>query len=101
WLQLDSLERDLLQQLLQIRRKSDSRTPEDLAVIFGRRQFIWAVSRDFAHARAHCERYLDQVVERRLIARGAESAIVLRPINGLQTFIGGKHASATWANNIP
>jgi len=92
-LQVDPLERDLSQQLLQIHRKINGRTPEDLAVIFGHRQFIGAVGRDLAHARAHRERYLDQVVECRLIARGAKCAIVLRPIDGLESFIGGEHAS--------
>src|SRR6516165_5468782 len=84
WRQVDAFERDLPQQLLQIRRKIDARTPEDLTVIFGRGQFVRTVGRDLAHARAYREGHLDQVVERRLVARGAEGAMILRPIEGLR-----------------
>jgi hypothetical protein len=41
------------------------------------------------------------MVERRLIARGAESAIILRAIQGLQALIGGKNTGAAWAHNAP
>ena len=78
--QVDDFERDVVQQLLQIVRKIDRRTPEDLAIIFGRGQFVGTMGRDLPHARAYRERHLDQIVERRLIARGAESAIILRAI---------------------
>src|SRR5205807_1378368 len=76
WRQLNAFERDLAQQPLQIGWKIDGRTPEDLAKIFGCGQFVGAVSWDLAQARAHREGHLDQVVERRLIARGAKSAII-------------------------
>ena len=36
-----------------------------------------------------------------VFARGAEGTTVLRAIEGLQTFIGGEHASATWAHDLP
>src|SRR6267142_3766221 len=67
WRQVDSFERDLPQQLLQIGWKIDGRTPEDLAIIFGRGQFVGTVGRDLPNARAYREGHLDQVVERRLI----------------------------------
>src|ERR1700724_528522 len=99
--QVDAFEHDLPQQLLQIGWKIDGRTPEDLAIIFGRGQFVGAMGRDLPHARAYREGHLDQVVECRLIARGAESATILRPIQGLQAFIGGKNTGATWAHDVP
>src|ERR1700737_1678757 len=99
--QVDAFERDLPQQLLQIGWKIDGRTPEDLAIIFGHGKFVGSVGRDLPHARAYREGHLDQVVERRLIARGAESANILRPIQGLQAFIGGKNTGATWALDVP
>src|SRR6266480_6579561 len=80
--QVNGFERDLPQQLLQIGRKIDGRTPEDLSVIFGRGQLVGTVGGDLPHARAYREGHLDQIVERRLIAGGAESAIILRPIQG-------------------
>src|SRR6266702_1290942 len=43
WRQVDALERDLPQQLLQIGWKIDGRTPEYLAKIFGRGQFVGAM----------------------------------------------------------
>src|ERR1700737_2242641 len=101
WRQVNSFERDLPQHLLQIGWKIDGRTPEDLAIIFGRGQFVGTVGRDLPHARAYREGHLDQVVERRLIARGTESATILRPIQGLQAFVGGKNTGATWAHDGP
>src|SRR5260370_1414113 len=95
WRQVDAFERDLPQQLLQIGWKIDGRTPEDLAIIFGRGQFVRTMGRDLPHARAYREGHLDQVVERRLIASGAESATILRPIQGLQAFISGNNTGAT------
>src|SRR5882757_9289733 len=101
WRQVNSFERDLPQQLLQIGWKIDGRTPEYLAVIFGRGQFVGAMSRDLPHARAYREGYLDQVVERRLIAGGAESTIILRPIQSLQAFIGGENTGTARAHHVP
>ena len=89
------------QQLLQIGGKIDGRTPEDLAIIFGRGQFVGTVGRDLAHPRADREGHLDQIVERRLIARGAERAIILRPVEGLQALVGGENAGATRAHDVP
>ena len=99
--QVDDFERDVVQQLLQIGRKIDRRTPEDLAIIFGRGQFVGIMGRDLPHARAYREGHLDQIVERRLIARGAESAIILRAIQRLQAFVGGKNAGAARAHHVP
>ena len=89
------------QQLLQIGGKIDRRTPEDLAIIFGRGQFVGTMGRDLPHARAYREGHLDQIVERRLIARGAESAIILRAIQGLQAFVGGENTGAARAHHVP
>ena len=99
--QVDDFERDVVQQLLQIVRKIDRRTPEDLAIIFGRGQFVGIMGRDFSHARAYRKSHLDQIVERRLIARGAERAIILRPIQRLQAFVGGKNPGAARAHHVP
>ena len=101
WRQLDDLERDLPEQLLQIDRKIDGRTPEDLAIIFCHGQFVRTMGGDLAHTRAYREGHLDQIVERRLIARGAESAIVVRAIQGLQAFIGGENTGAARAHHAP
>jgi hypothetical protein len=101
WRQVDSLECDFSQQLLQIRWKINGRTPENLAVIFGCGQFVGVVSRDLTQAGAHREGHFDQVVERRLIARSAKGTTVLGTIEGLETFIGGEHAGATWAHDVP
>ena len=59
------------------------------------------MGRDLPHARAYREGHLDQIVERRLIARGAERAIILRPIQGLQAFVGGKNPGAARAHHAP
>ncbi len=99
--QVNRFERHLLQQLLHIGGKIDRRTPEYLPIIFGRGQFVGTVGRDLPQARAYREGHLDQVVERRLIARGAESAIILRPIQGLQAFVGGENAGAARAHHVP
>ena len=99
--QIDDFERNVVQQLLQIVRKIDRRTPEDLAIIFGRGQFVGVMGRDLPHARAYREGHLDQIIERRLIARGAESAIILRAIQGLQAFVGGKNPGAARAHHAP
>src|SRR5882724_9479889 len=101
WRQVNGFERDLAQQLLQIGRKIDGRTPEDLAIIFGRGQLVGTVGRDLPNARAYREGHLDQIVERRLIARGAESAIILRSIQGLQALISGENTGATRAHDVP
>src|ERR1700730_15413022 len=101
WRQVNRFERDLPQQLLQISWKIDGRTPEDLAIIFGRGQLVGIVGRDLAHARAYREGHLDQIVERRFIARGAERATIMRPVQGLQAFISGKNTGATWAHDVP
>jgi hypothetical protein len=74
---------------------------EDLAKIFGRGQFVRTVGRDPAQARAHRKGHLDQIVERRLIARGAESAMILRLIQGLQALIGGENTGAARAHEAP
>jgi hypothetical protein len=50
--QVDSFERDLPQQLLQIGWKIDGRTPEDLAIIFDHGQFVGTMRRDLPRARA-------------------------------------------------
>src|SRR5450631_1440382 len=55
WRQVDGFERDLTQQLLQIGWKIDGRTPEDLAIIFGRRQSVGIMGRDLAQPRADHE----------------------------------------------
>ena len=99
--QVDDFERDVVQQPLQIVRKIDGRTPEDLAIIFGCGQFVGIMGRDLSHARADREGHLDQIIERRLIACGAESAIILRPIQGLQAFVGGKNPGAARAHHVP
>ncbi len=55
--------------------RSIAETPEDLAIIFGRGQIVGIMRRDLPHARAHRKGHLDQIIERRLIARGAESTV--------------------------
>src|ERR1700724_3546017 len=57
WRQVDNFERDLRQQLLQIGWKIDRRTPEDLAIIFRRRQLVGIMRRALSHARAYREGY--------------------------------------------
>jgi hypothetical protein len=99
--QVDDFERDVVQQLLQIIRKIDRRTPEDLAIIFGRGQFVGIMRRDLAHPRAYRKRHLDQIIERRLIARGAERAMILRPVQRLQALVGGKNPGTARAHHVP
>src|SRR6266849_2560914 len=53
WRQVNRFERHLPQQLLQIGWKIDGRTPEYLAIIFGRGQFVGTMGRDLPHARAN------------------------------------------------
>ena len=59
------------------------------------------MGRDLAYPRAYRESDLDQIVERRLIARGAECAIILRAIQGLQAFVGGENTGAARAHHAP
>jgi hypothetical protein len=99
--QVDDLECDLPQHFFRIGRQIDRRTPEHLPIIFGRRQLIGAMGRYFSHTRAYRKSHLDQIVERRLIARRAERAIVLRVVQRLQVLVGGEHAGAARAHHAP
>ena len=84
--QLDRIDRDLLEHLFQSGlRQVDARAPEYLAEIFPDRQRMRIVRRDPAHARADGEGDLDHLVERRLIAAGAERAVVGLLVHGLES----------------
>ncbi len=71
--QLERVERDLLDHPFEILRQLHRRGPEDLAEIFGEGQLVRVVRRDAADAAADRERHLDHLVERRLVAGGAEA----------------------------
>ncbi len=82
-------------------RQIDARAPENLPVIFDFGQRIGIVAGDAAHPRAHREGHLDHLVERRLIARGAQRAGIFVVIDGLERRAGIEHAAAAGAEHIP
>ena len=99
--QLDGVERDLLHDALIIGRQLDAGAPEDLPVVFERRELVGAVGRDLAQARAHREGDLDHMVERGLVARLAEDAAIFRLVERLEGRVGIEHAGATAADDVP
>src|SRR5262249_17599887 len=72
-----------------------------LAVIFPDRQFVRFVGRDLAHARAHGEAHLDDVVERGFARGGAKRAIVFVGAHGLERGVGVEHPAAAGAKHVP
>ena len=98
---LDRIDRELGQAVAQRLRQIDAGAPENLPVIFDFRQRVGTVRGDAANARAHRERDLDHLVERRLIAGGAQPAIVLVAIDGLKRRAGLEHAAATGTEDVP
>ena len=93
--QLDGIERDLLDQLVEAGLgQIDPGAPEDLPEVFHDRQQVRIVRRDAAHPRAHRERDLDHLVEGRLIAAGAQRAIVAVLAHRLERLRGVEHAAA-------
>ena len=99
--QLDRLERDLLDQPLEILGQIDARAPEDLAKVLREGKPVGVVRRDPAHPGADREGHLDHLVERRLVAGGAEGAAVLAPVHGLQRRARVEHAAAARAQHVP
>lgn len=56
---------------------------------------------DVANPRAHRNRDLDHVVQRRLIAGSAECAIVLLLVQALKCRAGIEDAAAAWTEYVP
>ena len=59
------------------------------------------VRRDPAHARADGEGDLDHLVERGLVAAGAERAVVILFVHGAELLVGVEHAAAAGAQHVP
>src|SRR3546814_11880499 len=68
--------------------------PVDLTEVLDRRQLVRIVGGDETHARGDGEGHLDHLVQRRLVAGGAERAGVLFGLHRLQRGVGVKHAAA-------
>ncbi|MCY1515787.1 hypothetical protein D9M68_503890 [compost metagenome] len=75
--------------------------PVDLAEIFERRQLVRVVGLDVAYPRVDGEGHFHHLVERRLIAGGAERAGIGVALHGLQRGIAVKHTAAPGAEHIP
>ena len=59
------------------------------------------VRRDPAHARADGEGDFDHLVERRLVAGGAQRAVIFVLVHGLERRVGVEHAAAARAEHVP
>ena len=92
---------ELGEAVAQCLRQIDARAPENLPVIFGFGQRVGIMGGDAAHARAHGEGDLDHLVERRLVARGAEPAGIFLVIDGLEGRAGIEHPAAAGAQHVP
>ena len=84
-----------------IRGKIDAGAPEDLAKVVPDRERIGIVSRDSAHLRADGEGDLHHLVQRRLIAGGAERALVVLLVHVSQGRSRVEHAAAAGTQDIP
>lgn len=99
--QFDGIDGELGERLIETLRQIDAGAPENLPQIFDFRQRIRIVRGDAAHARAHREGDFDHLVERRLVARGAEPAGIFLVIDGLERRAGVEHAAAAGTQHVP
>ena len=98
----ERIERDLLHHVLEaFLGQVDAGAPEDLPEILPHGQRMRIVRGDAAHARIDREGDLDHLVERRLIAGGAERAVVGLLAHGLERVHGVEHAAAAGAQHVP
>jgi hypothetical protein len=99
--QLDRIDGEFGKTFAERFRQIDARAPENLAVIFDFRERIRAVGGDATNAGADRKGDLDHLVERRLIAGGAQPAIVFVAIDILECRAGIEHAAAAGAEHVP
>ena len=99
--ELDGLERDLVDQPRKIFWKINPGPPKDLPAIFRKVKPVGIVRRYPAHPGIDRERHLDHLIERGLVAGGAEGAAVLAPVHGLQRCSRVEHAAAARAQYVP
>jgi len=87
--------------LVIVLRQYDTGAPVHLPEIFEDRQLVRAVAGDAADARIDCERHLDELVQGRRIAGGAERADIFLLDHRLQRGVGVEDAAAAGAEHVP
>ncbi len=99
--QLDQFEDDFLDQLLEIVRDIDARTPEHLTKILVEWQFVGVVRRDPADPPVDRKRHLDDLVEGRRVSGCAPGAGIFILVDALQRRGRIEHTPATGAQDVP
>lgn len=95
-------DRDLLDQLSErIRGKVDARAPEDLPEILNDRQSIGIVRRDMTDPRGDREGHFHHFIQGRLVAAGAQRAVVFLAIKRLERGAGVEHTAAAGTQHVP
>ena len=95
------IQSDLLDDALEVRWQVDAGAPEHLPAILPDRKLLRIVRRYAADARAHRERDLDHLVERRFVAGSAQGAPIFVPVERLQRRARVEDAAAAGAEDVP